>query len=155
MAVESSAGKGTKTPCSVVTKASAREGKYPGTSTPSRIPILKTRVGFVCPDTTPKLPQSSTETAQAIPGGQDTTPASTEGQCVKHGKPKRKRSRRHKTSKASSRKGDECQKCSTMVFKTDSAFECNFCKRWVSCRCNKELPKAYYEFISNNTYPWI
>ncbi|VDQ13966.1 unnamed protein product [Trichobilharzia regenti] len=89
--------------------------------------------------------------AQAIPEGQDSTPASTVGQRVKHSEPKSERSRRHKTSKASSRKGDECQACSITVSKTDSAFECNFRKRWVHCRCDKEVPKAYYEFMRNNS----
>ncbi|VDQ04613.1 unnamed protein product [Trichobilharzia regenti] len=126
MAVESGLRKATKIPYSVVTRASAREGKSPGIPTPSRTPILKTRVDFVCPDTTPALLQSSTETTQAIPEGQDSTPASTVGQCVKHSKPKRKRSRRHKTSKASSRKEDECQACSTTVSKTDLAFNAIF-----------------------------
>ncbi|VDQ00045.1 unnamed protein product [Trichobilharzia regenti] len=143
MNVESSLRKATKTPYSIVTRALATEGRNSGTSTPSRIPVLKTRVAFICPDTTPALPQSSTETAQAIPGGQDTTPASSEGQCVKHSKLKRKRSRRHKTSKASSRKGDECQAFNIIVSKTDSAFECDFRKRWVRCRCDKEVSKAY------------
>ncbi|VDP99748.1 unnamed protein product [Trichobilharzia regenti] len=47
-----------------------------------KVPLhAHTRVALVCPDTTSALPQSSTETALAIPGGQDTTPASTVGQC--------------------------------------------------------------------------
>ncbi|VDQ11490.1 unnamed protein product [Trichobilharzia regenti] len=153
MAVESSLRNGTKTPWSAATRASASEDKNPGTLTPSRIPILKIRLGFVCPDTTPALSQSSTETTQAIPGGQETTPAPTECQCVKHSKPKRKRSRRHKTSKASSRKGEECQACSIIVSRTDSAFESNFRKRWVHCRCDNEVPKAYYKFMRNNPCP--
>ncbi|VDQ13847.1 unnamed protein product [Trichobilharzia regenti] len=111
MVIESSPRKATKTPYSVVTRASAREGKNPGASTLSRILILETRVAFASPDTTPELPKSSNETPRAIPQGKDSSPASTVGQCVKHSKPKRKCSRTHKTSKASSRKGDECRAC--------------------------------------------
>ncbi|VDP96533.1 unnamed protein product [Trichobilharzia regenti] len=80
MAVESSLRKDTETPYSVATRAPAREGNNPETSTPSRIPIPKTGVGLACSDNTPSLPQSSTKSAQAIPGGQDTTPASTKSQ---------------------------------------------------------------------------
>ncbi|CAH8850559.1 unnamed protein product [Trichobilharzia szidati] len=140
MTVESNLRKCTKTPYSVVTRGRNNSG----TSTPSRIPILNTRVHLACSDTTPTLPQSSTETAEAVPGGHDTTPVAIGSQCATHSKTKKKHSRRHKTSEASSGKGDDCQACSVIVSKTDSAYECNFRERLVHCRCDNGAPKPYY-----------
>ena len=66
-----------------------------------------------------------------------------------------KSSRRNKVLKTSKCKLDDCQICSSTVRKSHSAFECNFCERWVHCGCDKEVPKPYYEFMRNNPCSWF
>ncbi|VDP96070.1 unnamed protein product [Trichobilharzia regenti] len=62
-------------------------------------------------------------------------------------KAKKKRSRRRKTTKVLPKKADGCKVCASVIEQADSAFECNFCKRWVHCRCNNVVPKVYYDFM--------
>nr|CAH8828415.1 unnamed protein product [Trichobilharzia regenti] len=70
-------------------------------------------------------------------------------------KAKKKRSRRRKTTRTLPKKADDCKVCASVVEQADTAFECNFCKRWVHCRSDNGVPKAYYDFMRKNPCQWF
>ncbi|VDQ12126.1 unnamed protein product [Trichobilharzia regenti] len=78
-----------------------------------------TRVHPPCSDTIAKLIQSRAKMAQLKRIKHDTTPVSNGSYSATYSKTEKKRTRLHKTSKVSSRKGDKCQACGVVVSKTD------------------------------------
>nr|CAH8841988.1 unnamed protein product [Trichobilharzia regenti] len=160
---------------SVVTRASAKLGKQVKLMD-SRIPALKTRAHIPCSYRLPMSPQSYSEAVQSQPSGCGSTPVNTtrltepsgkialSENCITpipmvdhetNRKAKKKRSRRRKTTRTLPKKADDCKVCASVVEQADSAFECNFCKRWVHCRCDIGVPKAYYDFMRKNPCQWF
>nr|CAH8843095.1 unnamed protein product [Trichobilharzia regenti] len=121
-------------------------------------------------------PQSYSEAVQSQPSGCGSTPVNTTRLTDPSGKialsenfitpipmvdhetnrkAKKKRSRRRKTTRTLPKKTDDCKVCASVVEQADSAFECNFCNRWVHCRCDSGVPKAYYDFMRKNPCQWF